>query len=62
MLAILGAKDVLFDSAETKRRLERNVTHAQFRYYPEEGHYIRNQTAPIQDFLSRSLRAAQTSR
>jgi pimeloyl-ACP methyl ester carboxylesterase len=62
VLAILGAKDVLFDSAETKRRLERNVPHAQFHYYPEEGHYIRNQTAPILEFLSGSLRTVQTSR
>ncbi len=31
LLAIIGGKDVLFDSAETKRRLERDVAHAEVR-------------------------------
>jgi pimeloyl-ACP methyl ester carboxylesterase len=51
VMAIVGAKDVLMDSAETKERLEHNAPHAQVRYYPEEGHFIRNQTAPILEFL-----------
>jgi len=51
VLAIVGGKDVLFDSAETKRRLERNVPRAQVHYIPEAGHFIRGQTQPILEFL-----------
>jgi pimeloyl-ACP methyl ester carboxylesterase len=51
VMAIVGGKDVLFDSAEAKQRLERNVPHADVRYLPEEGHLIRNQTVPILEFL-----------
>ena len=40
VMAILGGKDVLLDSAATKRRLERNVAHAEIRYFPEAGHFI----------------------
>ncbi len=51
VLAILGGQDVLLDSAGTKRRLERNVAHAEIRYLPEAGHFIPGQTAPILRFL-----------
>jgi pimeloyl-ACP methyl ester carboxylesterase len=62
VLAILGGNDVLLDSAETKRRLERSVPRAEIRYFPEAGHFIPRQTAPILDFLSRSTRTMQASR
>jgi pimeloyl-ACP methyl ester carboxylesterase len=62
VMAILGGKDVLLDSAASKRRLERKVPHAEIRYFPDVGHFIPGQSAPILDFLSRSLRTAQTSR
>lgn len=52
VLAIVGANDVLIDSAGTKRRLERNVPHAEIRYLPDAGHFIRGQTQPILEFLS----------
>ena len=55
VLAILGGKDVLLDSAETKERLERNVPHVEIRYHPEAGHFIPGQTAPILEFLRKSL-------
>jgi len=51
LLAIVGAKDVLLDSADTKRRLEAFAAHAEVRYLPEAGHFIRGQTAVILDFL-----------
>ncbi len=51
VMALLGGKDVLLDSAQTKQRLERNVPHAKIRYYPEDGHFIRGQTGTILDFL-----------
>jgi pimeloyl-ACP methyl ester carboxylesterase len=52
VMAIVGAKDVLLDSAETKARLESAVPHADIRYLPEAGHLITRQTAPILDFLN----------
>src|SRR3984957_6389671 len=51
VMAILGGKDVLLDSAETRERLERNVPHASIRFDPEAGHFIPRQTAPILEFL-----------
>ncbi len=51
MLAIVGGKDVLIDSAETKTRLERNVPHVQIHYLPETGHLIPAQTSEILEFL-----------
>jgi pimeloyl-ACP methyl ester carboxylesterase len=55
VLAIMGGKDVLLDSAETRQRLARNVPHAEIRYFPEVGHFIPGQTSTILDFLSRNL-------
>ena len=54
VLAILGGKDVLIDSDDTKRRLERNVPGVQIRYIPAAGHFIPPQTTPILDFLCKS--------
>jgi pimeloyl-ACP methyl ester carboxylesterase len=55
VMAILGGKDVLLDSAETKQRLERHVLDAEIRYFPEAGHFIPAQTAPILEFLRKRL-------
>jgi pimeloyl-ACP methyl ester carboxylesterase len=52
MLAIMGGKDVLLDSAATKRRLERNVPHADVRYFPHAGHFLRGQAGTVLEFLS----------
>ncbi len=60
LMAIVGGKDVLFDSAETKRRLESNVPHAEIRYLAEAGHMIPGQTAPILEFLLAAKTAATT--
>jgi pimeloyl-ACP methyl ester carboxylesterase len=51
VMAIVGGRDVLLDSAETRRRLDRNAAHAEIRYLPEAGHFIPGQTAPILEFL-----------
>jgi pimeloyl-ACP methyl ester carboxylesterase len=53
VLAILGGKDVLLDSAGTKKRLERTVPQAEIRFLPEAGHFIRGQTEAILEFLRR---------
>jgi len=55
VMAILGGKDVLLDSAETRNRLRRNVPHVEIRYYPEAGHFIPGQTQTILDFLLREV-------
>jgi pimeloyl-ACP methyl ester carboxylesterase len=52
VLAIVGARDVLLDSAETKERLERHAPNAQVIYLPEAGHFIPGQVARILAFLS----------
>jgi len=57
VLAIMGGKDVLLDSAGTKRRLEANVPHAEIRYLAEAGHLIPGQREAILEFL----RTAQVS-
>lgn len=53
VLAILGGKDVMVDSRGTRRRLERQVPHAQIRWLEQAGHVLRGQTMPILDFLCR---------
>jgi pimeloyl-ACP methyl ester carboxylesterase len=51
VMAIVGGKDVLLDSAGTKRRLERNVPKVEVRYLPDAGHFIPAQTQTILKFL-----------
>jgi len=62
VMAIVGAKDVLIDSAETKARLERNVAHAEVRYLPEAGHALPRQTDAILDFLLAHVLAPVTEK
>jgi pimeloyl-ACP methyl ester carboxylesterase len=62
VMAIVGGKDVLMDSAETRRRLERNVPHVEVRYHPEAGHFILRQTTPILEFLLTHVVAAHYGR
>lgn len=61
VLAIVGGRDVLLDSAGTKRRLERNVPHAEIVFLPESGHVIQGQTATVMEFLNRGREAASPS-
>jgi pimeloyl-ACP methyl ester carboxylesterase len=51
VLVIVGGRDVMLDSRDTMRRVERAVPHATVRLLPEAGHGLRGQTAPILDFL-----------
>jgi pimeloyl-ACP methyl ester carboxylesterase len=51
VLAILGARDAMLDSADTARRLQRAVPHASICLLPDAGHLIRGQTARILEFL-----------
>jgi pimeloyl-ACP methyl ester carboxylesterase len=52
-LAILGGRDVLLDSAQTKRRLEQHAPGAQVVYLPEAGHFISDQVTRVLEFLRR---------
>ena len=54
MLAIVGGKDVMLISEETRERLARDVPHAVIHLLPDARHYIPGQTATILEFLRRS--------
>ena len=54
ILAIVGGRDVLLDSADTKRRLERNTPQAEIDYLPKAGHVLLNHTQRILEFLLRA--------
>jgi pimeloyl-ACP methyl ester carboxylesterase len=51
VLLIAGAKDVLFDSAETVRRLQQACPHAGVELRPGAGHLLLERTQPILHFL-----------
>ena len=53
VMAVVGAKDALLNSQQTKSRLERNLRNADVRLLPDAGHLIRDQTKPISAFLMR---------
>jgi pimeloyl-ACP methyl ester carboxylesterase len=55
VMAVVGGKDVLLDSAGTKARLVRNVPQADIRYLPEAGHLLPRQTETIVEFLRKEL-------
>ncbi len=52
LLAIVGARDVLLDSAQTKRRLDKLVPSAQVVFLPEAGHLITGQITRVLEFLA----------
>lgn len=53
VLTILGGKDDLLDSADTRRRLARAVPHAEILWLPEAGHAVVGQAGPVRDFFAR---------
>jgi pimeloyl-ACP methyl ester carboxylesterase len=52
VLAIVGARDVMLDSAATKRRLERTVPEAEVTMLPDAGHVITGYTERVVKFLT----------
>ncbi len=54
-LAIVGAKDRLVNSAETRARLQRAVARARLRWLPDAGHVVLGQTESILAFLDEQL-------
>ena len=51
LLAIVGARDAMLDSADTARRLARAVPHASVVVLPDAGHLILDPTQRVLDFL-----------
>jgi pimeloyl-ACP methyl ester carboxylesterase len=58
MLAIVGSKDVLIDSAETRDRLTRLTPHAEVVFLPGGRHFLPGQTARVAAFLTDAERTA----
>jgi pimeloyl-ACP methyl ester carboxylesterase len=54
VLVIVGGKDALLDSADTRRRIEGILAKAEVRYIDDVGHFIPGQGAVIAEFLNRS--------
>ncbi len=52
VLALVGERDVLLDSRDTMRRLEKNVPGAKLRLLPRTGHLIRGETKTVLAFLA----------
>jgi pimeloyl-ACP methyl ester carboxylesterase len=52
VLAIVGGKDVLIDSVETRERLTRQAPHAEVVFLPEGRHFLPGQTARVGAFLT----------
>jgi pimeloyl-ACP methyl ester carboxylesterase len=57
LLAILGAQDVMIDSAGTRDRLVRNVPDAEILWLPDAGHILVGLGETIDGFLARALLA-----
>lgn len=54
VLLIVGGRDAMLDSHETKRRLDHAVPRASVCFLPEAGHLIRDQAGSILEFLRRA--------
>jgi pimeloyl-ACP methyl ester carboxylesterase len=54
MLVIVGGRDVLLDSEDTRRRLAKWAPHAEVVFLPEARHLIPGQAARILAFLQGS--------
>lgn len=51
VLVVVGGRDVMLDSYDTRRRLERAAPHVSVRLLPEAGHVLPSQAAVVVDFL-----------
>ncbi|HFZ2532436.1 TPA: alpha/beta fold hydrolase [Pseudomonas aeruginosa] len=55
ILTIIGERDVLLDSRDTRDRLQRTVPHAEIRFIEAGYHFLPDQAPHIMDFLERSM-------
>jgi pimeloyl-ACP methyl ester carboxylesterase len=61
VLAIVGAKDVLLDSADTRLRIDRILGIGDFRYIDDAGHFIPGQGTTVREFLSGGMSGTRSS-
>jgi pimeloyl-ACP methyl ester carboxylesterase len=54
LLAIVGGRDVLLDSYDTRARLKQHVPHAQVCFIEDGYHFLPNQSQRVFDFLARA--------
>lgn len=59
ILAVIGGRDALIDSRETRARLERSAPHAEVCFIEDGYHFLPDQSRRVMDFLGRSLRLGQ---
>ncbi|GIH27682.1 Ndr family protein [Acrocarpospora phusangensis] len=57
VLAVVGGRDAMLDSAATKARLETAAPDATVRLLPEAGHLVPSQNGPILEFLRTGMRS-----
>jgi pimeloyl-ACP methyl ester carboxylesterase len=64
LLAIVGGRDALIDSYDTRLRLERHMPHAEVCFVEEGYHFLPDQSQRVFDFLVRNLegRVSRTCR
>lgn len=55
VLAILGGRDAMIDSAGTREGLAAHVPQADIRWFPDAGHILMNHGAEIEGFLAKAL-------
>lgn len=55
ILAIMGGRDALLDSYDTRARLERHAPHAEIRFIEDGYHFLPDQSQYVFDFLVRGL-------
>jgi pimeloyl-ACP methyl ester carboxylesterase len=55
---IVGGRDVMLRSAETRDRIARHVPHAQVSFLEDEGHIFRNQAGAIGSFVREAFARA----
>lgn len=60
ILTVVGGRDVLIDSHDTRTRLERHVPHAEVCFVEEGYHFLPDQSQRVFDFLVRSLGRHET--
>ena len=55
LLAIVGGRDALLDSADTRDRLQRNMPQAEICFIEDGFHFLPDQTARVMTFLERNV-------
>jgi pimeloyl-ACP methyl ester carboxylesterase len=55
ILTIVGGRDVLLDSADTRSRLQQHAPHAEIDFIEEGYHFLPDQAPRIMEFLARHV-------